>query len=115
MHVRKIIFFGAQGKGKSTVLNSSAGSLISQSKPSADFIALTKELQHKNVGNITYCDTPGFMTAQHWASEREKEKSHEGQTSSYYHPLKVYIITKRMRRKIYSGKPFRPLWPHNHQ
>ena len=76
MHVRKIIFFGAQGKGKSTVLNSSAGSLISQSKPSADFIALTKELQHKNVGSITYCDTPGFMTAKFWSSVGEKEKEH---------------------------------------
>ena len=60
MLVRKIIFVGAQGTGKSTIINSVAGSIISQSKRLTDGIALTKELQHKNVGNITYCDTPGF-------------------------------------------------------
>ena len=61
MIVRKIICFGAQGTGKTTVINSAAGSIISQLKLPADGRALTKELQHNNIENITYCDTPSLM------------------------------------------------------
>jgi len=70
MLVRKIIFVGAQRTGKTTILNSLAGSIVSQSKLPTDGITLTKELQHKNIGNITYCDTPGLEI---WEEMHNKE------------------------------------------
>ena len=53
----KIVFFGYRGTGKSTLLNSVAGSIIFQSGPSRGF---TTKVEKKCVENTTYCDTPGF-------------------------------------------------------
>ena len=91
---RKILFFGAQGTGKSTLLNSVAGSIISQSKSPADGIALTKELQHKNVGNITYCDTPGLTCSWYKDTNGDKHRHNEEAAAATSNLLKEGGVCK---------------------
>ena len=77
-----MIVFGFQGVGKSTLLNSVAGSIIFQSKPSFPQNSPLKKVEQVTIGNITYCETPAFVFGRdekEW-SEAISRLLHEGGT-----------------------------------
>ena len=76
----KMIVFGFQGVGKTTLLNSVAGSIIFQSGPSSR--GLTKKVKEITVGNTTYCDTPGFNYKRNEKRRRKEEERKWGKAIS---------------------------------
>ena len=54
-----IVFVGNPGSGKSTILNSCVGRIISSSGPAISFVHKRKFHSHR-IGNVVYSDTPGL-------------------------------------------------------
>lgn len=86
---QKLIVFGYQGRGKSTLLNSVAGSIIFQSGPSSG--GLKKKVEEITVGNTTYCDAPGFeyQREEEW-SEAITKLLHLGGTCKIVFVVKLW-------------------------
>ena len=57
-------YASSRKKGKSTLLNSVAGTVVFKSGVSAGK-GLTSQLDQVNVGTISYCDTPGLADDTH--------------------------------------------------